>query len=147
VIRPDMRGTRSWSMERLLDLTLSSSSLKTEQQAEGRNLERIAQRFFEEARNLGRAPEHRALNFAATQTFRSVQDLRRKFGEGVEWELDGISVTPSPTCREDSECYDVETAFFDPDNVLRSKVVIARTYDVSDVVPVLLGEDREYRRR
>ena len=153
VICPDMRGTRSWTMEKLVEQyvkPLSESSTKEEreaQRAETRNLERLAQRFFEEARNPGRSPEERALNFAATQTFRSVQTLRDKFGASVEWEMDDITVTPSPTCRENSECYDVETAFFDPENVLRSKIVLARTYDVSDVVPVMLGEDREYRRR
>lgn len=144
VIVPEMRGTRSWSMDRLIELHVSKDNTY---EGERRNLERLAQRFFEEARNPGRTPEQRALNFAATQTFRSVQDLRRKFGENVEWELDSITVKRSPVCRVDSDCYDVETAFFDPANNLRSLVVLARTYDTSDTVPVLLGSDREYRKR
>jgi hypothetical protein len=147
VICPDMRGTRSWSMARLLAMQLKVSPETEEQKREKENLERVAQRFFEEARNSGLSPEERALNFAATRTFRSVPDLRVKFGRDVAWELDGISVKPSPTCREDSECYDVETAFFDPENVLRAKIVLAQTFDVSDVVPVMLGDDREFRRR
>ena len=144
VIVPEMRGTRSWSMQRLIDLNVSTDDTYA---GERDNLERLAQRFFEEARNPGRSPEQRALNFAATQTFRSAQDLKRKFGKDVDWELHSITVKRSPVCRVDSDCYDVETAFFDPDNNLRSLVVLARTYDVSDTVPVLLGEDREYRRR
>jgi len=147
VICPDMRGTRSWSMERLLAMQLNVSAATDEQQREKENLERVAQRFFEEARNAGLSPEERAVNFAATRTFRSVPDLRVKFGRDVAWELDDISVKPSPTSREDSECYDVETPFFDPENVLRAKIVLAQTFDVSDVVPVMLGDDREFRRR
>jgi hypothetical protein len=146
VICPDMRGTRSWSMERLLAMHVNVSAEKEEQRRERQNLERVAQRFFEEARNSGLSPEERAVNFAATRTFRSVPDLRVKFGRDVDWELNSISVKPSPTCREDSECYDVETAFFDPENVLRAKIVLAQTFDVSDVVPVMLGDDREFRR-
>jgi hypothetical protein len=143
VIRPNMRGTRAWNMKSLVESRVSG----TTDVAEMQNLARLAQRFFEEARNRGLSPEERALNFIATQTFGSLHTLRVKFGANVAWELDSIAVKRSPTCREDSDCYDVETAFFDPDNVLRSKVVIARTTDVSDEVPVLLGDDREYRRR
>ena len=143
VIRPDMRGTRAWNMASLVESRVSGTSDVAEMQ----NLARLAQRFFEEARNRGLSPEERALNFVATQTFGSLHTLRTKFGANVAWELDSIGVKRSPTCREDSDCYDVETAFFDPDNVLRSKVVIARTVDASDNVPVLLGDDREYRRR
>ena len=73
--------------------------------------------------------------------------LRRRRKLDFDPELDSISVRPSPTCREDSECYDVEVAFFDPENVLKSKYVIARTVDVSDVVPVPLADERTYRRR
>jgi hypothetical protein len=143
VIRPDMRGTRSWNMASLVESRMGG----TTENAEIQNLQRLAQRFFEEARNRGLSPEERALNFVATQTFGSLQTLRDKFGANVAWELDSISIKRSPTCRDDSDCHDVETAFYDPDNVLRSKVVIARTVDVSDKVPVLLGDDREYRRR
>ncbi len=152
-IEPDMRGTLSWSLPALVELVVKHAGLEdsTQEKSEDKrlraNLERINQRFLEEVRNRGLTPEERSLNFVATQIYRIVPFLRDKFAVGFEPELDSVSVRPSPTCRIDSECYDVEVAFFDPENVLRSKMIQAQTVDVSDVVPVLLGEVREYRRR
>jgi hypothetical protein len=58
--------------------------------------------------------------------------------------LDNITVERSPFCRIDSDCWDVVIKFFDPDNVLRSKLNFRFTVDVSDIMPVTLGPVRSW---
>lgn len=57
-------------------------------------------------------------------------------------QLQSLEVERSPFCRKDSDCWDVKIRFFDPENVLRAKRVIRYTIDVSDIMPVTLGEVR-----
>lgn len=154
VICPEMRGTRSWSMPELHRLRCEFAGEEDEEAEEPpeevgrmRYLDGLQQRFFEVARNEGLTPEERALNFLATVSFRFVSHLQKYLQLNYRPELDDIVVKPSPTCRKDSLCYDVELEFFNPANVLESKTVMARTVDVSDVVPVPLGDPRIYRRR
>ncbi|MCW5689354.1 MAG: hypothetical protein KIT76_12485, partial [Pseudolabrys sp.] len=52
-----------------------------------------------------------------------------------------------PVCRPDSECYDVEVSFFGPDNVLKANRVFRYTVDVSDVIPVTIGDIRTFAKR
>jgi hypothetical protein len=59
--------------------------------------------------------------------------------------LDQIDVEKSPICRLDSECWDVVLYFFNPMNVLgEARRAYRFTVDVSDVVPVLIGDIREW---
>jgi hypothetical protein len=53
-------------------------------------------------------------------------------------------VEKSPICRPDSDCYDVKLSFFDPENNQRSNQVFRFTIDVSDVIPVTIGEIRSW---
>ena len=51
----------------------------------------------------------------------------------------------SPICRPGSDCYDVTLSFFNP----KERLTVARkeyrfTIDVSDVVPVTVGEVRAW---
>ena len=59
-------------------------------------------------------------------------------------ELDTITVEKSPICRLDSDCWDVKLKFFDPENNRRAKRVFRFTIDVSDSIPVTLGEVRTW---
>ena len=48
-------------------------------------------------------------------------------------------------CRLDSDCWDVVLYFFNPANVLgEARRAFRFTVDVSDVVPVLVGDIREW---
>jgi len=42
----------------------------------------------------------------------------------------------------DSDCWDVKMKFFDPTNNQKAKFIIRFTVDVSDLLPVLMGEPR-----
>jgi len=50
----------------------------------------------------------------------------------------------SPYCRVDSDCWDVQISFFDPDNDQRATVVFQSTIDVSDQLPVQLAPTHQF---
>jgi hypothetical protein len=56
-------------------------------------------------------------------------------------------VKKSPVCRPDSDCYDVELSFFNPNNTNVANRVYRFTVDVSDVIPVTVGAVRSWTRR
>jgi hypothetical protein len=112
VIVPDLLGLAGWP---------TSSRFSTET----RNLiERIAG----ELRNQGRSAKDRAMNFAATEILEHVVEENVAAGRT----LDAIGAVPTPICRPGSDCWDVQLTF--------SKVTYVLTVDVSDVVPVPVGE-------
>ena len=142
VIYPNQRGTCSWSVKAFI------KRLTEGKDTAGRLAqwsERILLRFMEEARNPGLTGEHRALNFAATQAVQFAFQLHKIHNLDFDPEVDSISVQPSPTCRKDSECYDVLVPYYDPNNLMRSRIVYRFTVDVSDQVPVLLGNIQHFR--
>jgi hypothetical protein len=53
-------------------------------------------------------------------------------------------VVKSPIGRPDSDCYDVKLRFVDPENLQRSRTVKRFTIDVSDVMPVTIGQMRSW---
>ncbi|NEQ10674.1 MAG: peptidase S8, partial [Moorea sp. SIO4E2] len=57
-------------------------------------------------------------------------------------QLDTIGVERSPFCRVDSDCWDVKLKFFDPENDRRAKKILRYTIDVSDIMPVTMGQPR-----
>jgi hypothetical protein len=66
--------------------------------------------------------------------------MARQAGAGLQ--LDTIEVEKSPICRLDSDCWDVKLVFFDTTNYLAPRTVFRITADVSDVVPVSVGDPR-----
>ena len=101
------------------------------------------QRVYSEVRNLGLEPRDRALNFAATNAFQIERVFTQVAAAGLQ--LDQIDVERSPICRLDSDCWDVVLYFFNPANVLgEARRAFRFTVDVSDVVPVLIGDIREW---
>jgi hypothetical protein len=112
----------------------------------------LLQRLYYELRNLGQAPQDRALNYSATNAFQAgsvmveqvlkVQQDKDTYN-GV-FELDSISVERSPFCRIDSDCWDVYLKFFYPNNVLLARDLYSYTVDVSDTFPVFIGPTRKW---
>lgn len=138
VVIPDHRGMYAWSVERLLAAALGEGA--DEEQRSG--LDNFLYRVYYELRNLGLTSPERALNYAATNAFQ----LANVYGTAVRdrLELDTIRVRPSPVCRPGSDCWDVEISFFDPDNTNRASRVYRFTIDVSDVLPVAVGQVRSW---
>jgi hypothetical protein len=89
--------------------------------------------------------EERALNFAASNAFQ-VSQVMESAAHG-DLELDTVSVRKSPVCRPDSDCHDIEIRFFDPRDTRIADKVYRFTVDVSDVMPVTIGEVRAWRKR
>lgn len=138
------RGMYGWKVN-----TLISAALSTVQTAEGgdeeamrRTLGSFLNRVYYDLRNLGKTSQDRALNFAVTNAFQAASTFDRAVANGME--LDSINVEKSPFCRLDSDCWDVKLKFFDPENSRRAKKIYRFTIDVSDVIPVTLGEVRSW---
>ncbi|MFD3506048.1 hypothetical protein [Nocardia sp. NPDC058666] len=93
-------------------------------------------------RNLGATSRDRALNFAATNAFQAASTFATALAAGMA--LDTIGVEKSPFGRIDSDCWDVKLRFFDPENSRRAKKVFWFTIDVSDPLPVTLGDVRTW---
>lgn len=149
VVIPAVRGVFSWATQQLV---MSIIGEPPEKKADREHYQRrvaglgnFLNRVYYDLRNLGLTPEQRALNFAATNAFQASQVLESAANGTLE--LDVISVHKSPVCRPDSDCYDIEIAFFDPTNVLVANRIYRFTVDVSDVMPVTIGAIRAWSRR
>ena len=82
-------------------------------------------------RNLSVTPEDRALNYAATNAFQARQVVEAATVQGLD--LERITVHKSPICEPNSDCYDVEVTFFNPDNTNVAGRVFRFTVDVSTI--------------
>lgn len=99
-------------------------------------------RVYVDMANLGCTSAQRALNFAATNAYQVADTLAAALVRGMV--LDTIDTQRSAVCRLDSDCWDVRLRFFDPDNGRRARRLFRFTIDVSDVLPVTLGEIRAW---
>lgn len=139
------RGIYGWKIN-----TLVSAAIETVQTTVGdaqedairRTLGSFLNRIYYDLRNLGTTSQDRALNFAATNAFQAASTFAEAVATGME--LDSITVEKSPFCRLDSDCWDVKLKFFDPENSRRAKKVFRFTIDVSDLIPVTLGDVRTW---
>ena len=139
------RGMYGWKIN-----TLVSAAIETVQTTVGdaqedairRTLGSFLNRIYYDLRNLGTTSQDRALNFAATNAFQAASTFAEAVATGME--LDSITVEKSPFCRLDSDCWDVKLKFFDPENSRRAKKVFRFTIDVSDLIPVTLGDVRTW---
>ena len=108
-----------------------------------RGVRNFLQRVYEELRNLGAAPEERAINYAATNAFQVAAVFEDAIDTGMD--LDTIEVVRSPIYRKYSDRWDVKLMFFNPDKVFeQARKVYLFTVDVSDVVPVMVGSMRSW---
>lgn len=146
VIEPQSpRGMYGWHVNSLVSAAIEAVGAEQTGAEEGqmrRTLSSFLNRIYYDLRNLGQTSQDRALNFAATNAFQAAQTFSEAVGAGME--LDSINVSKSPFCRMDSDCWDVQLKFFDPENSRRAKKVFRFTIDVSDLIPVTLGEVRSW---
>jgi cyanobactin maturation PatA/PatG family protease len=152
VIVPQLRGIFSWNVNSLIDAAISAIGLDpqaTPAAADGQRVTRLRtdlreflNRLYFDLRNLGQTSQERALNYAATNAFQSADTFREAGDRGLQ--LDSINVERSPFCRMDSDCWDVRLTFFDPENNQRARRVFRYTIDVSDLMPVTIGDVRSW---
>jgi cyanobactin maturation PatA/PatG family protease len=139
----NIRGLYGWKTNALVSAALEAVKTyqpEADEAAVRRSLESFLNRLYYDFRNLGTTSQDRALNFAATNTFQAAATFGTAVAAGME--LDTITVERSPFCRIDSDCWDVKLKFFDPENTRRARKVFRFTIDVSDLIPVTLGEVR-----
>ncbi|NEP57754.1 MAG: PatA/PatG family cyanobactin maturation protease [Symploca sp. SIO2G7] len=141
----DLRGMYGWKVNTLVNAALATVAEEIQevpQEDLHRCLASFLNRVYYDLRNLGQTSRDRALNFAATNTFQATSTFAEAIASGRE--LDTIEVDKSPYCRINSDCWDVKLKFFDPENSRRSCKVFRFTIDVSDRIPVTLGNVKSW---
>lgn len=143
------RGLWSWSVNALIDTVVGRFEPDRHEIIRA-SLQNFLDKVYYELRNLGQSSPDRALNYSATNAFQASEAISRALhpkhvvpGAGL-YMLDRISVSKSPFCRMDSDCWDVKLTFFDPENERRARTVMRFTVDVSDELPVTLGPVRHW---
>ena len=146
VIEPQStRGLYGWKINNLVNAAFAqvqAAEGNADEEAMRRTLDSFLNRIYYDLRNLGTTSQDRALNFAATNAFQATVTFGEAVAEGME--LDSITVEKSPFCRLDSDCWDVKLKFFDPENSRRAKKIFRFTIDVSDLIPVTLGDVKSW---
>jgi len=160
VIVPSSRGLIYWDVGKTLDAFMTETAglpadnptkqLFDRQRADfDRRLTRSLGDFKDlmtrKYRNLGILGRERALNFAATSAFRAFEVLRQIVL--LDLVLDDVAVLKSPACRAGSECYDVQIKAFRESDVTAALRVFQFTLDVSDTIPVNIGETAVWSER
>jgi hypothetical protein len=152
-IVPELRGMYSWTTNALVQSLLppqtesATDAEKVTFAAIGievaNGVRSFLERVYYELRNLGQTPQERAINFAATNAFNIEAVFEHAQKENTA--LDTIEVERSPICRPESDCWDVKLMFFFPERPpLAPRRVYRFTVDVSDIVPVTVGEMRSW---
>lgn len=142
---PNIRGMYGWKVNTLVQAaiqTVQAQASEAQEESIRRTLGSFLSRIYYDLRNLGTTSQDRALNFASTNAFQAASTFAEAVATGME--LDSITVEKSPFCRLDSDCWDVKLKFFDPENSRRAKKIYRFTIDVSDTIPVTLGEVRSW---
>jgi cyanobactin maturation PatA/PatG family protease len=149
VIVPALRGLFSWATRPLVEHVLGArpdaAAEAADYDAQFIGLTDFLSRVYYDLRNLGITAEERALNYAATNAVQVREIIASTTRQ--ELDLDRISVKKSPVCRPDSDCFDVELGFFNPNNTNVASRIFRFTVDVSDVIPVTIGAPRNWTRR
>ena len=146
VIEPQStRGLYGWKINNLVNAAFAqvqAAEGNADEEAMRRTLDSFLNRIYYDLRNLGTTSQDRALNFSVTNAFQAASTFSQAVAEGME--LDSITVEKSPFCRLDSDCWDVKLKFFDPENSRRAKKIFRFTIDVSDLIPVTLGDVKSW---
>jgi cyanobactin maturation PatA/PatG family protease len=140
-----LRGLYGWEVNKLVSAAVGAARAAPGRAGDGvvtANLREFLTRVYYDLRNLGITSADRALNFAVTNAFQAAQTFAIALAEGRV--LDTIFVEKSPFCRLDSDCWDIRLRFFDPENDRRARRVVRFTIDVSDLMPVTLGDVRTW---
>jgi cyanobactin maturation PatA/PatG family protease len=142
VVVPDLRGMYSWQTKKYVkaikDARKKANAKLSDDKIE-REMNRFLGKIYFSIRNRGLTPEERALNAAATNAFNFSPSIVEAGEEGLT--LRDVAVEKSPLNRPGSDYYDVLLTFFDPnDRQGRAPLRVRFTIDVSDTVPVMIGE-------
>jgi hypothetical protein len=141
VIAPDLRGFCNWTTKAVVKAALDAAGCKN---ADGVSdaLKCFLDRIYHEMHNSGLAPQERALNYAGTNLFECREILSSLDNRKT---LDKVQVEHSRMSRPGSDCWDVTLSFFDANEPLQTvRKVYRYTVDVSDVIPVTVGEVRSW---
>ncbi|MBK7936831.1 MAG: PatA/PatG family cyanobactin maturation protease [Lewinellaceae bacterium] len=131
-VSPEPRGMYNWRKSDIIS-QLGGTSVNIPE------LTNFLNRLYYEIRNLGISSQDRAINYSATNAFQAAQALQIAFQN--DYVMDTIRVERSPVCRPGSDCWDVVLTFFKPqERLTAARRVFRYTIDVSDVVPVSVGE-------
>jgi cyanobactin maturation PatA/PatG family protease len=142
VIYPVLRGMYSWTTKALVKSFVGSATANAASKKSDR-LNNFLLRIYHDLRNLGLTPRERALNYSATNAMLVSRVFEQALSETME--LDTIESERSPICRPESDCWDVKLTFFDPEKVFeRARRVYRFTVDVSDTVPLMVGDVRSW---
>ena len=144
VVYPDLRGMYKWRSSTLIQRVRAAKGAPA-QSAPDQDLKDFLDKVYYELRNLGVAPQDRALNYAATNAYQAAHALADAASKSLV--LDSINVVKSPICRPDSDCWDVQLVMFDDDDLRKPNRVYRFTVDVSDVIPVTVGRPRNWAMR
>jgi hypothetical protein len=150
IIVPDPRAMYSWNTEALVQAVVgrapgarAAAAAREQHVRRTASLQNFLERVYHELRNLGVAPQERAINFAATNGFEAGRIFEQALRQNME--LDSIHVVRSPVARQGSDCWDVEIYFFYPERQVQTvRRVFRYTVDVSDIVPVTVGPVRSW---
>lgn len=149
VVVPALRGMYCWASVPLAKHVLGERPKATAAVAsydsQISRLTGFLDRVYYDLRNLGLTAEDRALNYAATNALQAAEVIRSTTQN--DYDLDDINVRKSPVCRPDSDCYDVELSFFNPNNTRTANRIFRFTVDVSDIIPVTIGSIRSWTRK
>ena len=140
------RGMYGWKVNSLVDAALQTvitgQTPPAQEMAMRKALSSFLNRVYYDLQNVGKTAKDRALNFSVTNAFQAASSFSQAIATGMQ--LDSIEVEKSPFCRINSDCWDVKLKFFDPENGRRAKKVYLFTIDVSDRIPVTLGQVRSW---
>ncbi|NQE37977.1 S8 family peptidase [Microcoleus asticus] len=139
------RGMYGWKINNLVEAALqivAPQAPQADEIAMRKSLTSFLHRVYFDFQNLGQTSKDRVLNFSVTNAFQAASSFAEAISRGMQ--LDTIEVEKSPFCRLNSDCWDVILKFFDPENGSRAKKVYRFTVDVSDRIPVTMGEVRSW---
>lgn len=140
------RGAYGWKTNALIAQASAAvggrKGSKSDAAAIADNLRGFLDRVYYDLRNLGVLSADRAMNFAATNAFQAATVFSEALGTGMQ--LESVETEPSPFARADADAWDVKLKFFDPENTRRARRIYRFTVDVSDIMPVTLGEVRSW---
>ncbi|MFM8350605.1 MAG: PatA/PatG family cyanobactin maturation protease [Actinomycetales bacterium] len=140
------RGAYGWKTNALVEQASKAVSTTAKASVEAgtvaANLRMFLDKVYYDLRNLGVLSSDRALNFAATNAFQAATVFSEALGAGMQ--LEDVQTEPSPFARADADAWDVKMKFFDPENTRRARKIYRFTVDVSDMMPVTLGEVRSW---
>jgi cyanobactin maturation PatA/PatG family protease len=135
------RAVYGWAIDDLVDSVMAANPATAVGDASAIVRDFLV-RVYYDLRNLGATSHDRALNYAASNLFQ-INAIAGMIREDMA--LDLIDVEKSPFCRMDSDCWDVKLRFFHTENDRRAREVYRFTVDVSDLIPVAVGEVRRWK--